>query len=245
MLLQTIRNIIQMKKTEAFLVKHNLDLNIINNLLSQKGFRLLSDHEVAETKKWLENYKLGIELFPIITNDESDYIAVYTEAPLINKVALLQHSNLDFTPKFKDISTVINSIEKGFVTSDNDWENFDNHFDYPDRKNDYQESAIIEYLKKAIDNKEMSNDRYELLTSAIMVLTPYREIESIYEYLDDKNVFVRQKAVSILGDFYQCEPVKEKIRKTLKTINNKILEEKVYSGSLIETKKGFWKSLFK
>ena len=63
--------------------------------------------------------------------------------------------------------------------------------------------------------------------------------------LDDKNVFVRQKAVSILGDFYQHEPVKEKIRKTLKIINNKILEEKVYSGSLIETKKGFWKSLFK
>ena len=73
---------------------------------------------------------------------------------------------------------------------------------------------------------------------------PYREIESIYKYLDDKNVFVRQKCVSILGDFYKHEPIKEKVRETLKTINNKILEKKVYNGTLTE-KKGFWKSLFK
>ena len=78
-----------------------------------------------------------------------------------------------------------------------------------------------------------------------MVLTPYREIENIYQYLDDKNVFVQQKCVSILGDFYQHEPIKEKVRETLKIINNKILEKKVYNGSLIEAEKGFWKSLFK
>lgn len=66
-----------MKKVEEFLAKHKIDLNNVNSLLSQKGFRLLSDDEIFETKEWLSNYKLDIELFPIITNDESDFIAVY------------------------------------------------------------------------------------------------------------------------------------------------------------------------
>jgi len=232
-----------MKKVEEFLAKHKIDLNKLNSLLSQKGFRLLSDNEIFETKEWLSNYKLDIELFPIITNDESDFIVVYKEEPLLDKIALLQHSNLDFTPKFKDFNS-LNNIEKGLITSDNDWESFENHFDYPNQNDNDKESSTIENLKKDLISKNISNDRYELLSSAIMVLTPYREIESIYKYLDDKNVFVRQKCVSILGDFYQHEPIKEKVRETLKTINNKILEKKVYNGTLTE-KKGFWKSLFK
>ena len=234
-----------MKKVEEFLEKHKIDLNNVNSLLGQKGFRFLSDDEIFETKEWLSNYKLNVGLFPIITNDESDFIAVYTEEPLLDKIALLQHNNLDFTPKFKDFNSLISSIERGFITTDNDWESFENHFDYPNQNDNDKENSIIESLKKDLIKKDISNGKYELLTSAIMVLTPYKDIESIYPYLDDKNVFVRQKCISILGDFYQHEPIKEKIRETLKTINNKILEKKVYNGTLIETKKGFWKSLFK
>ena len=234
-----------MKKVEEFLSKYKIDLNKVNSLLSQKGFRLISDDEIFETKEWLSNYKLDIELFPIITNDESDFIAIYTEEPLLDKIVLLQHSNLDFTPKFKDFNGLLNNIERGHLTSDNDWESYDNHFDYPNQNDNDKESTIIENLKRDLINKDISNYRYELLTSAIMVLTPYKEIESIYQYLDDKNVFVRQKCVSILGDFYQHEPIKEKINETLKTINNKILEKKVYNGTLMGAKKGFWKSLFK
>lgn len=133
-----------MKKAEEFLAKHKIDLNNINSLLSQKGFRLLLDDEIFETKEWLSNYKLDIELFPIITNNESDFIAVYTEEPLLDKIALLRHDDLDFTPKFKDFNSLIHNIEKGFITSDNDWENFDNHFDYPNNLNYEQESSIIE-----------------------------------------------------------------------------------------------------
>ena len=139
-----------MKKVEEFLAEHKIDLNNINGLLSQKGFRLLSDNEIFETKEWLSNYKLDIELFPIITNDQSDFIAIYTEQPLLDKIALLQHSNLDFTPKFKDFNSLINNIEKGFITSDNDWENFDHHFDYPNHLNYEQENSIIKNLKKEL-----------------------------------------------------------------------------------------------
>lgn len=57
-------------------------------------------------------------------------------------------------------------------------------------------------------------------------------------------MFLFGNCVSILGDFYKHEPIKEKVRETLKTINNKILEKKVYNGTLTE-EKGFWKSLFK
>ena len=71
-----------------------------------------------------------------------------------------------------------------------------------------------------------------------------RKLKISIHILDDKDIFVRQKCVSILGDFYRHEPIKEKIRKTLKTINNEILAKQVYDGSLVETKKGFWKSLF-
>lgn len=233
-----------MMKPQEFLAKYNIDLNKTTSLLNQKGFRLLSEDEIKETKEWLANYKLGIDLFPIITNDESDFIAVYTEEPLLDKVALLQHSDLDFTPKFKNINNLINHIKNGIINYDNNWESFDNHFDYPNHTNNQQEKLIIEKLKKNLENKDISSDRYELLTSAIMVFTPYEKIENIYPYLDDKDVFVRQKCVSILGDFYRHEPIKEKIRKTLKTINNEMLAKQVYDGSLVETKKGFWKSLF-
>lgn len=65
-----------MIKPQEFLAKYNIDLNKTTSLLSQKGFRLLSEDEIKETKEWLANYKLGIDLFPIITNDESDFIAV-------------------------------------------------------------------------------------------------------------------------------------------------------------------------
>jgi hypothetical protein len=235
-----------MKKIEDVLSEFNIDPGKLKSLLGQKGFRLLADDEIAETKEWLENYQLGIELFPVITNDESDFIGVYMEKPLLNKIALMQHHNLDFTPKFKDLNSLIKNIENGFITRDNDWENFENNFDYPSKNAaTAYEHSIIGALHKELGGKKNSNDRYELLASAIMVLTPYEKIENIYQFLADENIFVRQKCVSVLGDFYQHEPVKEKIRETLKTINNKILEKKVYNGSLVETKKGFWKSLFK
>jgi len=87
--------------------KHQLDSDFLKEFTPKGNVRLMQEEEFDTTQEWLSAYALGAELLPIFTNNESDFVAVYTTGLLKGKVALVIHDALDFTPVFSNIQSFL------------------------------------------------------------------------------------------------------------------------------------------
>ena len=231
---------------------HQLDFSELDKYQEKEGVKLHCDKEYFTVEEnWCREYKLGFNLLPIFTNAESDFVGVYTTGILKGKVACVNHDDIDFAPRFRSLKSFIDKINDTAISYD--WHDLPlDKFDYPTQNELSQterseDNKILAECWDIITKKEfVSDSNYELIAQTILNLTPFSEIEKVLCFLDDGNLFVQNKAIWLIGVYYQYLPAKEKIKEVLMKpkSKNEILWEKCYNGVFKKEKRGIWKRIF-
>ncbi|MCD8178704.1 MAG: hypothetical protein LUE98_15315 [Tannerellaceae bacterium] len=204
-----------------------------------------SESELNEVEEWLQYQALGVAVVPIFSNGEGDYIGVFTDDILKGKVMFLDHDNPHFAPRFRSLESFIKQIAASGIQIDwNDPDNKDcdypNHAEQPDPAD---RDILLECWNRIEKADFLSETNRELIVTTTMYLTPVAELNTLVSFLDDKNRYIADRAMWLLGVFHKYEPAKERISNLLdeEEVPNHI-REKYYNGELV--KKSIWKKLF-
>ena len=232
--------------------KHGLDYSELDKFQEKEGVKLFYDEESFSVEEnWCKEYKLGFNLLPIFANDESDFVGIYTTGILKGKVACVNHDDIDFSPRFRTVKSFIDKINNTPI--DYDWHDLPlDSFDYPTKKELSQtereeDKRILIECWNLIERKEfVSESNYELIAETILNLTPQTDLEKVLCFLEDKNNFVQNKAIWLIGVYYQYISAKERVKEIVQkpTFQNKILFNQCYNGEFKSEKRSIWKRIF-
>lgn len=228
---------------EEVFVQNELDYSVLSQFESKEGreVEILSEEEYRGLEEWLQNYSLGCAIIPVFTNNESDAICVFADGILKGKVLILNHGEGYFMPRFKNLKSFISKIN----SINGDWYSLPKDaFDYPIKNESDIESATLEKCWELIhQNKFSSEEHRELIFQTILYLTPPSKLETLLDFLNDKNYNIADQAAWLLGIFHTYQPAKSVIAELAKTkYKNHYLRNQFYEGEF--KKKGFWKNLF-
>ncbi|MDR2921617.1 MAG: hypothetical protein LBV72_19910 [Tannerella sp.] len=229
---------------------HQLDYSILDKYQEKQGIKLFADEEYFIVEKnWCKEYKLGFELLPVFTNDESDFVGIYTTGLLKGKIACVDHDNIDFAPRFRNLASFIDRVNNTPI--DFDWHDLPlDSFDYPSKKErpkyeqDSDDKIIVECWNLITKKELASNGNYELIAETILNLTPHTDLEKVLCFLDDENNFVRNKAIWLIGVYHQYLPAKEKVKEVARKTQNTLLWKQCYDGEFEKEKPSIWKRIF-
>jgi len=231
---------------EQLFNKLGFDYSILQEFKPKGGIRLYSkEDEFKEEKDWLKNYHLGFDIIPLFTNDESDSAGIFSNGFLKGKIVVMNHENLDFTPRFRDLSSFLSQITKMEDENFFDWQDLpQSAFDYPLSNDSDSEEDILNNCWKLINKAEFySEDHRELIIKTAMFFTPPAKLESIVRFLNDKDSRIVDSTVWLLGIFHKYEPAKPTISDLINTRYKNHYWRKDFYGGEFE-KKSFWKRLF-
>lgn len=202
--------------------KHQLDSDFLKEFTPKGNVMLMQEEEFATTQEWLSAYSLGAELLPIFTNNESDFVGVYTTGLLKGKVALVIHDALDFTPIFSSIQSFLKVIEQ---YNFDDWYNIPKtDCDYPIKEENQAEPNLLKECWKQIETNEFSSSEEKILICKMAIsLTPPSQLDKLLLFL--KSPFtdkpehreIVEWAIYNLGVTHQYIPAKELITNLIAT----------------------------
>lgn len=232
---------------EQIFDKFGFDYSILQKFKTKGGIRLLANENEFEMEKdWLKNYQLGFDIIPLFTNDESDSVGIFSSGFLKGKIIIMNHGNLDFTPRFRNLDSFLSQIANAKNEDFFDWQDLPlSTFDYPLNNNfDNSDENILDNSWELINKSEfVSEENRELLIKTAMFFTPPAKLESIMSFLKDKDSFIVDSAAWLLGIFHKYEPAKSIISDLINTRYKDHYWRKDFYGGEFE-KKGIWKKLF-
>jgi hypothetical protein len=204
-----------MKYLKSILTNHNIDEahpGKLESFESRDGFTILEEEEFRSMQRYFEEFPIYKDLIPVMTDGNSNYWCLYIDGPLKNMVCYLNHEEPSLEPRFKNLSSLIDTINKHPESYDID--DFDAaFFDYPTRQliQSHFENAIIERLRAGLKANANDDDLRMQTAFAIMALTSPTEIESsIYPFLDDEDMYIQERAIQMLG-FHKYRPAVSKL----------------------------------
>ncbi|WP_338812682.1 hypothetical protein V9L05_15060 [Bernardetia sp. Wsw4-3y2] len=223
--------------------QNKLDYSVLSQFKAKetREVEILSEEEYRGIKEWLQNYSLGCTIIPVFTNNESDAICVFADGILKGKVFILNHGEGYFMPRFENLESFISKIN----SVNGDWHNLPDYaFDYPIKNESHIEETILSELWQLIhQNKFISESHRELIFQTILYLTPPSKLETLLDFLKDKNYNIAEQAAWLVGVFHTYEPAQALIAELVKTkYKNHYLRNQFYEGEF--KKKGFWRNLF-
>jgi hypothetical protein len=122
-----------------YLKKQSIDndqLLVLSKYIPRDGFIMLSEKEFGEMidyfNKYPEEYS---DLIPLMTDNNSNYICVYSKGIFRGAVCFLSHDEIDLYPKFKNISSLVTAIN----ANPSAWD----FFDFSDSVFDYDEKEKV------------------------------------------------------------------------------------------------------
>ena len=203
--------------------KYEIEKNDLKNLLnyeSRDGFELIEKDDFESMLEYFEQYEIYENLIPILTDNNSNYWCLYVGGRLKGSVCHLSHDEVNLEPKFKNITKLINTINKNPEAYD--FSELDIQvFDYPKRENeidlDNREEIITELLTELEKVPENKEDLRQQRAFSVMALIKSEEIESyIYPFLDDEDMYIQERAIEVIG-FHKYEPARNKLIELTKT----------------------------
>lgn len=229
---------------EEIFKQNELDYSILSQFKPKEGreVEILSEEEYRAIKEWLQNYSLGCTIIPVFTNNESDAICIFADGILKGKILILNHGESYFMPRFKTLESFISKING----INGDWYNLsDAAFDYPIKSEYNSENAILEKNWELIYQNKFSSEEYrEFIFQTILYLTPPSKLETLLDFLNDKNDNIADQTAWLLGVFHTYQSAKSIIAELVKTkYKNHYLRNQFYEGEF--KKKGFFWNLFK
>lgn len=188
------------------------EIEKLKNFNSRDGFVLLDKKEFDEMENYFSQFSIYKNLVAILTDENSNYWCLNIKGPMKEMICYLSHDEPNLEPKFKNISSFINAINKNPNAYDFD-DLEETLFDFPNSKNptEFNErKQIIEELKTNFKSESDEGVKQQIAFSIIaMSLTDEIE-ENIYPFLDDEDMYIQERAIQIIG-FHKYKPAKEKL----------------------------------
>lgn len=181
-------------------VQEQLDI-----FISRDGFNTIAESEYSNIMDYFSGFPVYEHLVPILTDNQSNYWCLYIGGILENKVCHLDHEEASLQPLFRNVASLLAVIE------DNpDYFDFYDiplsSFDYPPLKSDAEDLLMIEQLRKKLET-ETDDDIRQQLAFSVMALTSLEDIESIYPFLRDDDMYIQERAIHLLGQ-WKYKPAK-------------------------------------
>lgn len=187
-------------------------LTAIENYNSRDGYSLIDNGEYKSITEYFTQYPIYKDIIPIMTDNQSNYICVYKSGVLFGKVCYVSHEEISMEPKFRSIESLITAINQ----NPDCWEWLDLPeiaFDYPQKRNApgmQDDKKIISLLWDSLYKE--TDDEIKVQTAfCIMALTSLENLEDIYLFLDDNDMYIQERAIRIFG-FHKYKPAVEKLR---------------------------------
>ena len=205
-----------MEHLNQILTRYCITASAIESLevfASRDGFIVLDEDEFKEAQEYFSEFLVYQFLVAFMTDDTSAYWCVYVDGPLKNMVCYVSHEELDLAPRFRSLSSFINTINnQPQCYGMQDLE--DRFFDFPSRQesaNYLQDKEIIGALYNALAAAADDDQLRTQTAFAIMALTSPTDIETIiYPFLADEDMYVQERAIALLG-FHAYKPAVTKL----------------------------------
>ncbi|HHK5552114.1 hypothetical protein COL11_08905 [Bacillus anthracis] len=173
--------------------------------------RLLSFEEAMEVYLYLHEDVNIPEVFPLWTDDNSNYVGVYMLGPLTGKVCFIDHEEIDLSPVYPHVQTLIKAL---LESPESDWYELPRYYPCSKENTDKlqlkQDVQTINELKNLLKNDELNETKRTQYLFSIMALTPRAQLHEILPLLDDSDMWVQERAAEILG-FHRYVPASEKL----------------------------------
>lgn len=191
----------------------NANIDKLESFESRDGFIVLDEDEFEKMQDYLKEFPVYQFLVPIMTDENSNYWCLYADGPLKNMICHLSHDEPSLEPRFRSLSSLIDTITE-YPDSYDIYDFEDDYFDFPNRQvspNYLQDKEIIGELNKIFE-AETDDDQIRTQTAfSIMALASPTDIETIiYPFLDDEDMYVQERAIQILG-FHKYKPAVDKL----------------------------------
>lgn len=166
------------------------------------------------------------ECFPVWTDDNSNYAALYLAGPLHGKVCFLDHEEPDLSPAYRRLSSFLAALDVA-RSDDKDW--YEMPTDYPIPTDFYfhqngqtspstaseetNDLEIVATLRSRLDQlPSTEDDERRYFCFCIIGLTPPKSLHAILEFLEDEDMWVQERAANVLG-FRGFEPAISQLAK--------------------------------
>ena len=212
-------------KLTTLLETKGIDPQPLQDFRPRGGVILMSDKEREVTLKWIAQYNLDFELLPLFSNQESDFVAIYTTGFLKDKVVIIRHDEGVFAPQFRSLDSFLKAYEKAAKQPDfYDWEDIETYdYNYPITEEKQAEPAVLQECWQRIKAANFTSDvQKEMIQIMAIWLTPPSQLDTLLPFVQKEfalkeTMFVVAYAIDALGITHQYEPAKPLIAELLKT----------------------------
>ena len=228
-------------KLTTFLETKGIDPQPLQDFRPRGGVIFMSDKEREVTLKWIAQYNLDFELLPLFSNQESDFVAIYTTWFLKDKVVIIRHDEAVFAPQFRSLDSFLKAYEKAAMQADfYDWEDIEVYdYDYPITEEEQAEPAIWQECWQRIEANHFTSDvQKEAIQTMAIWLTPPSQLDTLLPFVQKEfalkeTMFVVAYAIDALGITHQYEPARPLIAELLKTgrFANYYRRNELYQGA--------------
>ena len=212
-------------KLTTLLETKGIDPQPLQDFRPRGGVILMSDKEREVTLKWIAQYNLDFELLPLFSNQESDFVAIYTTGFLKGKVVIVRHDEGVFAPQFRCLDSFLKAYQKAAMQANfYDWEDIEVYdYDYPITEEKQAEPAIWQECWQRIEANHFTSDvQKEAIQTMAIWLTPPSQLDTLLPFVQKEtafkeSLFVITYAIDTLGITHQYEPARPLIAELLMT----------------------------
>ncbi|WP_028550226.1 hypothetical protein [Paenibacillus sp. UNC451MF] len=163
-------------------------------------YRILTTEEIVEIWDLFQDLECHKGICPLLTDDQSNYIGLYTAGPLREKVCYLNHEETDLSPGFRYMERFIATI---LNNPGAEWDQLAH--DYPivsdlDDRHEHSELDfhVIQELDQCLLQENLDEDLVQQLIFSKLTMMPYSRSDEICSYLTSDDMFIQEKAVVLL-----------------------------------------------
>lgn len=174
------------------------------------NFQLIPLPVFEELVRYRDEFGLPDTVFPLIDCGGSNYIGIHTFGPLKNKICFIDHEEMDVTPVFRNVQQLLSAIAAA-----------EECYDYRDIPEDSFDFPSLPGLPEPLlsDDRAVVTALWEQyntdteniqLAFYIMALTPYDDIAVLIPWLNNKDMYIQERAIKTFG-FHRYAPVKQQL----------------------------------
>lgn len=170
-------------------------------LPNECNIRFMELGEIQEMLTFTSQIEVFHDILLLWTDDESNYIGVFYKGPLSYRICAVRHEETDISPMFCDLSSFLMQWEQRPSAMWSEWRR-----DYPatleysvaEKQMQLDVECIIE-LQSRLQQMDIDDDLRCQWLYCIMALTPAQQLHTLYQYVQDEDMYVQERACEILG----------------------------------------------
>jgi hypothetical protein len=196
------------------------ELQALINYEWRDNFQLIPLAVFDELVQYRDEFGLPDTVFPLIECGGSNYIGIHISGPLKNKICFIDHEEMDVSPVFRNVQQLLSAITA--APECYDYRDIpEDSFDYPSLPGLPEPWLSADRAAVAVLREQYSTDTENIqLAFHIMALTPYDDIAQLIPWLNNKDMYIQERAIRTFG-WHRYLPVKQQLEElTVKAQHN-------------------------